>query len=219
MPESSAKQHLDRDIAIEIVVVSFPYLTHSSFSDQLEQAVAAKTQAGSQVLGSAGILGHASKASSNYLRRTMRKNTLWNPDARKELSDRVQRLDQAATPKWGRMSAPQMLAHLTNWMKMATGEIATAPKNLPLRFSPVKQLAIYVLPFPKGVPTAVELITREPDEWSAERSVFLKYLDEFESMHRGKSFPYHPAFGILTDEAWGVLGYRHTDHHLTQFGV
>jgi hypothetical protein len=199
--------------------VSFPYLAHSAFADELEKAVSAKAQAGRQMLGGAGILGHASKASSNYLRRTMRKNSLWNSDARQELRDRIQRLDPAATPKWGRMSAPQMLAHLTNWMKMATGELSTKPKNVPLRFTPVKQLAIYVLPFPKGVPTAVELITREPDEWSAERSMFLRYLDEFESMHRGKPFPYHPAFGILTDAAWGVLGYRHTDHHLTQFGV
>lgn len=149
----------------------------------------------------------------------MRKNTLWNSDARKELMARVERLDSSATARWGRMNASQMLAHLTNWMKMATGELSTRPKNVPLRFTPVKQLAIYVLPFPKGVPTAVELITREPEEWSTERSVLLRYLDEFESMHRGKPFPAHPAFGYLTPEAWGVLGYRHTDHHLRQFGV
>lgn len=28
-----------------------------------------------------------------------------------------------------------------------------------------------------------------------------------------------PAFGRLTRPAWGVLSYRHIDHHLRQFGV
>ena len=29
----------------------------------------------------------------------------------------------------------------------------------------------------------------------------------------------HPAFGRLARRAWGVLAYRHLDHHLRQFGV
>ena len=29
----------------------------------------------------------------------------------------------------------------------------------------------------------------------------------------------HPAFGKLSPRAWGVLAWRHTDHHLRQFGV
>ena len=29
----------------------------------------------------------------------------------------------------------------------------------------------------------------------------------------------HPAFGVLTHHAYGVLIARHTDHHLKQFGV
>ena len=32
-------------------------------------------------------------------------------------------------------------------------------------------------------------------------------------------WPDHPAFGSITGEAWGVLAYRHTDHHLKQFGL
>ena len=32
-------------------------------------------------------------------------------------------------------------------------------------------------------------------------------------------WPEHPAFGSLTHRAWGVLKYRHADHHLRQFGV
>ncbi len=29
----------------------------------------------------------------------------------------------------------------------------------------------------------------------------------------------HPFFGSMTRSSWGVLGYKHFDHHLRQFGV
>jgi hypothetical protein len=32
-------------------------------------------------------------------------------------------------------------------------------------------------------------------------------------------WPEHPAFGKLSPRAWGVLIYKHLDHHLKQFGA
>lgn len=29
----------------------------------------------------------------------------------------------------------------------------------------------------------------------------------------------HPAFGKLDDKEWGIAAWKHTDHHLGQFGV
>ena len=53
-----------------------------------------------------------------------------------------------------------MLAHLNDSYRMCTGELKVKSKNLPLRYTPIKQLVIYVAPFPKGAPTAPELIAR-----------------------------------------------------------
>ena len=145
--------------------------------------------------------------------------SLWSAGARDELIARLNRLEPTTTPRWGRMSAPQMLAHLTDWMMMAKGELPTLFLNSFLQFAPVKQLAIYWLPFPKGVPTAKELISRVPSDWITERATLCDYMNSFETMHPDGAWPVHPAFGTLTPEAWGVLGYRHTDHHLRQFGV
>lgn len=145
--------------------------------------------------------------------------TLWSAADREELLARVNSLEPTSTARWGKMTAPQMLAHLTDWMMMAKGDLPTRFLNKFLRFRPVKHLAIYWLPFPKGVPTAQELISRTPGDWSAERATFCEYLNSFESMHPDGAWPVHPAFGMLTPPAWGVLGYRHTDHHLRQFGV
>jgi hypothetical protein len=145
--------------------------------------------------------------------------SLWNAQARRELLDRMERLSPAAKPLWGRMNAPQMLAHLANWMQMAEGNLETAAMNRPLRYPPLKQLVIYWLPFPKGVPTAPELISREPSDWSIEQAAVRQHIQSFEKKDPKAMGPLHPAFGKLTPKAWGVLGYRHIDHHFRQFGI
>lgn len=145
--------------------------------------------------------------------------TLWRPESRQELMKRLDDLRPDATPLWGKMNAPQMVSHCIGWMLMANGELDVAPRPSVLRRTPVKQLAIYWLPIPKGVPTAKELLERPALEWSGEIDVLRQQIENFEVDHRSREFPDHPAFGFLTPEAWGVLGYRHTDHHLRQFGV
>ncbi len=117
------------------------------------------------------------------------------------------------------MTAPQMVAHLADSLRMAIGELLVPSKNLPIRFPPIKQLIIYWLPFPKGVPTAPELITRVPAEWKAELDDLRLLLDRFAQRDKHGKWPDHPAFGRMKATAWGVLVYRHMDHHLRQFGV
>jgi hypothetical protein len=145
--------------------------------------------------------------------------SLSNARARQALLDRLERLVPEATPLWGRMTAPQMLAHLADWMLMARGELKTAAKNRALRYPPVKQLVIYWLPFPKGVPTAPELISREPSEWAIERAAVRKHVQWFENLDPKAAWPEHPVFGKMTPKAWCVLAYRHMDHHFRQFGI
>ncbi len=139
--------------------------------------------------------------------------------ARQNLLNRLARLTPDAKPRWGRMSAPQMLAHLADWMLMASGDIKTAAKNRVLRYPPLKQLAIYWLPFPKGVPTAPELVARTPLGWGIEHASVRERVQSFETLYLKASWPEHPVFGKMTSKAWGVLGYRHMDHHLRQFGI
>jgi hypothetical protein len=149
----------------------------------------------------------------------MRK-TLWDAEARRELADRLSRLKPDTTPLWGRMNAAQMIAHLVGWMKMANGELKTAPLHRPIRYPLVKQFIIYWMPWPKGLPTAPELLSREKYDFAGEQASFRRYLKAYEKARPSNTvWPEHPAFGKLTTKEWGALGYRHTDHHLRQFGV
>jgi hypothetical protein len=146
--------------------------------------------------------------------------SFWDSDARDDICRRVERLTPEARAEWGKFTAAKMLAHLNDAMRMTSGELSVAPRNTPLRFWPVKQLVIYVLPFPKGVPTAPELLARcEAAELATELAAFRTLATRVAAKRADESWPAHPAFGALTHKAWGVLAWRHADHHLRQFGL
>jgi hypothetical protein len=145
--------------------------------------------------------------------------TMHSAADRHSVVERVGRLQPDSQAQWGKFTAPRMVVHLTDALRMATGDLLCKPKKTPLRFAPLKQLVIYVLPFPKGVPTSPELLARTPSTWNGEVEAFTTVLDRFGSRTANAAWPYHPTFGALSPQAWGVLMYRHCDHHLRQFGV
>lgn len=145
--------------------------------------------------------------------------SLWQPDARTEILGRLGRLTPDHRPAWGRFTAPLMLAHLSDALRMAFGDLPTRSKRLPIRHPPFKQLLIYWLPMPKGLPTSAELISRAPDAWDSEMASCRSLVERFGHESPDRAWPEHPAFGTMTSRRWGVIGYRHIDHHLRQFGV
>jgi uncharacterized protein DUF1569 len=146
--------------------------------------------------------------------------TMWDSEAAREIRDRVGRLTPDRPRQWGRMSAQQMVCHLSESLKMALGDLQVAPKRLPIRYPPLKQLVIYVAPFPKSAPTAPELvIAATPQPWGDDVATLQALIERFTARGSASTWPDHPAFGALSPRAWGVLVFRHCDHHLRQFGV
>lgn len=117
------------------------------------------------------------------------------------------------------MTAGQMLVHTAGQLRIGLGELEVQPRRLPMRYPPLRQLIVYLLPFPRGVPTAPELKDPEAGEWEADRAALLAAVERFAARAEEKEWPEHPAFGALSRRAWGVLAYRHLDHHLRQFGA
>ena len=144
--------------------------------------------------------------------------SLWNAAHRREIDARILELTPAHAPRWGRMSAPQMVVHLADALRMATGELPIAMRRTPFRYPLLKQLFLYVVPIPKGLPTAREL-QRAPGEWDAGIADLRAMLESFASRDRNAPWPPHPIFGPIGAHGWGVLTRRHIDHHLRQFGV
>jgi len=146
--------------------------------------------------------------------------TFWDAATREDLCRRVSALTPDAKARWGKFTAAQMVAHLNDALRMATGELPVQPKNLPIRYFPLKQLILYVLPFPKGAPTAPELLARcSTADLKTEQAAFRALAASTAARSSADRWPDHPAFGTMSHAAWGKLINRHTDHHLKQFGV
>jgi hypothetical protein len=145
--------------------------------------------------------------------------SMWDDDAARGVRERIRTLRPSHTPQWGRMSAPQVVCHLAESLKMALGELSVAPKKAPIRYPPLKQVIVYLAPFPKNVPTAPELLARAPSDWDADVSDLQSLVDRFAARGPRAAWVEHPLFGKLSGRAWGVLVYRHMDHHLRQFGA
>lgn len=116
------------------------------------------------------------------------------------------------------MNAASMLAHCSAQLRMSWGEVKCKPRKSDLSRTPIKQLLVYLAPWPKSAPTAPELIRLEVETWDAEKGQLLELVERFATAIRDSSAP-HPLFGKLSTRAWGRLAYRHLDHHLRQFGV
>jgi hypothetical protein len=139
---------------------------------------------------------------------------------REALSRRIAALTPAATARWGRMTADRMLAHLSQSARMALGELPVKPRGKrAFEVFPLRHLILYVLPFPRGAPTAPELLAAPPATVEAEKSTLVGLLARLGSGPREGPGPTHPLFGPLTRREWGALAYKHSDHHLRQFGA
>ena len=145
--------------------------------------------------------------------------TIWNSDDRRALLARLDRLSAGSRPQWGRFDAPRMLAHVTDALRTATGEVRCAPRRSPLRYPPINSLVMFHVPWPKGSPTAPELLARAPAGWPEETALLRAAIEAFVTRAPGGAWPDHAAFGRLSGEQWGRLMHRHIDHHWKQFGV
>jgi hypothetical protein len=146
--------------------------------------------------------------------------SILNDVDRTAILQRIGSVTSASVPRWGRMDAKAMLTHLKQSALMALGELPVAGKGKrAFQLFPLKHLILHVVPFPKGAPTAPELLI--PDEASVDdiRSELVSLLERIGAGPRAGDGPVHPLFGRLSFREWGVATYKHTDHHLRQFGA
>jgi hypothetical protein len=146
--------------------------------------------------------------------------TFWDAATRQDYCHRINQLTPDTKAQWGRFTPAEMVAHLNDSLRMATGELAVRPKAGPLRLFPLKQLVLSVLPFPKSAPTAPELLARcRGADLEAEQRAFAAIAEQAARRTAADPSPDHPAFGRMSYDAWGKLICKHTEHHLRQFGI
>jgi hypothetical protein len=146
--------------------------------------------------------------------------SILNEGDRAAISGRLQSLSPSSTARWGTMNVASMLQHLHLSARMTLGEleVPSVNKRVFQKF-PLKHLVLYVFPFPKGAPTAPKLKPGVPESIDEERAALLELLERIGTGPRDGNGPAHPLFGPLTWREWGVVTYKHADHHLRQFGA
>jgi Protein of unknown function (DUF1569) len=146
--------------------------------------------------------------------------SILNESDRAEIVRRVRSLSISSTGRWGSMDVASMLQHLRLSARMGLGELPLPSANKRIfQVFPLKHLILYVLPFPKGAPTAPGLKPGVGLSFEDERVAVLELLERIGTGPREGAGPAHPLFGPLTWREWGVVMYKHTDHHLKQFGA
>jgi hypothetical protein len=146
--------------------------------------------------------------------------TIFNSAHCDELLERLDRLRPEAKAQWGKLTAPRMICHLADSLRVAGGEVAAEFKPGPLANPIVRWLLAYVIPFPKEkAQTAPEMLLTQPAEWQADLSTLREQLRAAARRGPRGRWARHPAFGDVPGNLYGVFIYKHFDHHLRQFGV
>ena len=148
--------------------------------------------------------------------------TFFDPMRAAELKARLEKLTADAERRWGTMTPAQALAHCSIGFQMASGELRLP--RLPIGRLigwAIKPLALgNDDPFKRNTPTDPALKVRDERDFDMERTRLNAVMDRAAAAGRtGTAEHPHPFFGRLTPDQWGVLMYKHIDHHLRQFGA
>ena len=144
---------------------------------------------------------------------------------RDELLQRLQSLRSDSARRWGRMTAHQMICHLSDAFRMSLGErpVSCLGGVKGLMFRATKLVPLYApLRWPSGIKTRPEVEQgiggTPPADFAADVAGLLTLID-IVARRTGETWPPHPLFGPMSRRAWLRWGYLHVDHHLRQFGV
>ena len=139
-----------------------------------------------------------------------------------EVKQRMARLRPDSERLWGKMNAPQALAHCSAAVEWAVGD--RIPPRMFLGRIMGRIVKPMVLgndePMQRNSPTAKELVVQDERDLGTERERLRGLIDRFAAGGpKGCTTHPHSFFGRLTPDEWATLMYKHLDHHLRQFGV
>lgn len=140
-----------------------------------------------------------------------------------EILRRLRRVHPGSRRRWGRMSAHQMICHLSDSLRMGTGHKPVRDaSSLPYR-TVIKWAVLYApLRWPAGIVTTPEVDQEQggtkPLDFAVDVAQLEALLDLVTTQPRNFDRHPHPLFGTMSAAAWLRWGYRHMDHHLRQFG-
>lgn len=145
--------------------------------------------------------------------------SVFDPAVRAELTARINSVSDSNKALWGKMNAFQMVKHCTLSEDMMLGKVVF--KRVFIGYLIGRMIFRKVIkdesPFSKNSPTSPHIktlgekgdIEKQKQEWIQRLAQYEKYEPHF----------VHPFFGPMNKEQLGIFAYKHSDHHLRQFGA
>jgi len=148
--------------------------------------------------------------------------TLLNVHDRSEVLDRLANVRSDAQPRWGTMSAHQMICHLSDSLRSALSEKYISPCTSLFKRTVLKPLALWIpVSWPHGFKTRPEMDQQQggtpPVDFASDLEELRILFERF--CTRGGEFASHATFGQMSRAERMRHAYLHFDHHLRQFGV
>ncbi len=144
--------------------------------------------------------------------------SIYDPSVREELIRRIQALENTSKAQWGMMSVYQMAKHCRLWEEMLLGKKVYPRAFLGFLFG---KLALKTVlkddaPLRRNTPTLATLKIQEEGDLALEKAKWMALVQEHGHIFNPDFV--HPFFGKMTKEQMGEVAYKHSDHHLRQFG-
>ncbi|WP_228454030.1 DUF1569 domain-containing protein [Chryseobacterium fistulae] len=153
----------------------------------------------------------------------MVKKDLHNRIYFEEILDRISRLSKNASSRWGKMSVSQMLRHCDYVLQVPLEKINLPSVNLlfeTIGMITKIEMQIFNNGIPRNMPTFQKLIINFECDFDESKEKLFMTLDEYWTVFENGNLPEkHVLFGVMKEEDWGFLEYKHLNHHLKQFGI
>jgi hypothetical protein len=139
-----------------------------------------------------------------------------------EVKQRIAGLRPDSERQWGKMNAPQAVAHCSGGLELALGDMRPPRALLGRIMGPIIKPILFGNdePLRRNTPTVKGLVIQDERDLEKERARLHGMIDRFVAAGpQGCTTHPHSFFGPLLPEEWAILMYKHLDHHLRQFGV
>jgi hypothetical protein len=141
---------------------------------------------------------------------------------RRELLGRLDKLRPDAARLWGKMDPAQMCAHCALALEVGAGDVLKTQAFIGKVLAPFvkKKIVRGTEPLSKNSPTDPAFVVADARDFEREKARVLAIADRFASGGpAAANGRVHSFFGTMTGDEWGVLTWKHLDHHLRQFGA
>ncbi|WP_452597353.1 DUF1569 domain-containing protein [Pontimicrobium sp. MEBiC01747] len=145
--------------------------------------------------------------------------SIFNPEAHKELLSRIETLNETSSALWGKMDVAQMVHHCQAPLNIMMQKIDYGLKPNWLIKTFFKKSLYNDKPWRKNLPTAPGLKVVDHKVFNTEKEALVTLINELHESKAKTNWQPHPVFGEFTAQQWGQMQYKHLDHHLKQFGV